>query len=551
MSVNKLACLPQYEGIELPGRQDPKPFDLLLYGLTLLTMFSLFTPHVQALSTQEVPSPRLHLGDLTVIGEQLTTPKVQVFRGVPFAEAPTGDNRWRAPKPYLPSKSPQMALEFAPACYQGPHIIDWYQGVIEDFGGDPTSISAPMVSEDCLYLNIWRPNTNETKLPIVVFIHGGSNRGGFSYEPNYLGHNLADTGLIVITIAYRLGVFGFFAHPELSETNFGLLDQIAALTFIRTHAEAIGGDPNRITVMGESSGANSIGWLITSPLAEGLFQRAIHQSGGSAFTRSTYWREAADLGATLTATLSRNASIADSISAARQLTPAVVLKTANLVYQDVYFDPVIDGKSLPDAPRTRLKSGNIQSVDLLIGSNRDERRMYLDPSETLSNWLDQNVSAEARMALQPRLNTYESEARALDVISTAKQYVCPSLALAKAINDLNNNSYVYEFDRVRPGKMAASMGAYHGAELPYIFNTHDTWLPTDAIDVALTRQIQAYWRSFIETGNPNSGLVTKDANTLPFWPNYGDEARLALVLDDTISTRTHSSTDICNLFAKD
>jgi para-nitrobenzyl esterase len=500
----------------------------------LLLLF--IVPFHSALAESDNP-PSLVLGTLTVTGETLNEPGIEVFRGIPFAAPPIGPLRWMPPQPRPTNPQQLTATRFAPACYQGEHITNWYQDVVQDFGGDPSVVKPPKVSEDCLYLNLWRPKDETAPLPIVVFIHGGSNRGGFSYEPNYLGHRLAAQGVIVITIAYRVGAFGFFAHPALAGSNFGLLDQIQALKFIQQHSQALGGDPNRITIMGESAGANSINFLIASPLAQGLFQRAIHQSGGSAVDRETDPSPARKLGARLTQQLTGLRGEA-ALAAARQLPSSEVLAAAESIYDGFYFDPVVDGTSVVMPPRQSLDTGALAPIDLLIGTNRDEWLMYLDPEQKLDDWLAEHLSDAQRSAVLPLLSQFSSASRVLDVLITAQAYVCPSLRLASHLSSINKAVYVYEFNKVRPGKMAAAMGAYHGAELPYIFDTHDEWLPTDDSDRALTALMQRYWTNFIKTGNPN-------AKTVVSWPAYEDQGEQVLRLDTASDVGPHTSAAIC------
>ena len=159
-----------------------------------------------------------------IIGQISSDKKTQSFLGVPYAEPPIGDLRWKEPIPKVFIKDEFFADRFAPACMQEERIVDWYKGVAIGFGGDPNYISKPDISEDCLYLNIWRPNNTSDSLPVHVFIHGGANKAGWAYEPNYVGDKLASKGIIAVTISYRLGIFGFFSHPELSKSNFALLD---------------------------------------------------------------------------------------------------------------------------------------------------------------------------------------------------------------------------------------------------------------------------------------------------------------------------------------
>jgi len=191
--------------------------------------------------------------------------QIAVFKGVPFATPPVGDLRWRAPRPNTPRQGPQSAAEFAPGCMQTTYSTDWYARVAAAFGHGPEVAARPLgVSEDCLYLNIWTPELNpEAGLPVMVWVHGGSNKGGWSYEPNYIGTRLAEKGVIVVSIAYRLGAFGFFSHPALDNgegqpvANFGWLDGIHAFTWVTEYIRAFGGDPENITAIGESSGAGS------------------------------------------------------------------------------------------------------------------------------------------------------------------------------------------------------------------------------------------------------------------------------------------------------
>ena len=495
----------------------------------------------QTLRAESDNPPSMMLGTLTVTGENLNEDTIEVFRGIPFAAPPVGPLRWMPPQPLPATLQPLMTTRFAPACYQGEHITKWYQGVVQDFGGDPNVIEAPLVSEDCLYLNLWRPKGATQPLPVVVFIHGGSNRGGFSYEPNYLGHHLAAQGVIVITIAYRVGVLGFFTHPGLATSNFGLLDQIQALRFIKQHSRALGGDPNRITIMGESAGANSINFLIASPLAQGLFQRAIHQSGGSAVDRETDPAPARKLGSRLTQQLTGLSGPA-ALAAAKQLPPNEVLAAAESVYAGFYFDPVEDGTSIVMPPRQSLDTGAVAPIDLLIGTNRDEWLMYLDPEQKLDDWLTEHLSKTQRAAVLPLLSQFPSATRALDVLITARVFVCPSLRLASYQSDIAKSVYVYEFNKVRPGKMAASMGAYHGAELPYVFDTHDEWLPTDEADRALTALMQHYWANFIKTGNPNSSKAVP-------WPPYQASTEQVLRLDVNSDAGQPASAAVCRALA--
>ena len=204
-----------------------------------------------SLSNEILSKPSFDIDNTKIIGTSLDN-NVDAYLGVPFAQPPVNELRWEKTQPKTFNQEEFFASDFAPACMQGPRIVNWYKGVALGFGGDPNYIDLPGISEDCLYLNMWVPNNlkySDTKLPVLVYIHGGSNRAGWSFEPNYNGKKLAEKGIIVISIAYRLGVFGFYSHPELSVSNFALLDVIESLTWIKENISKVGGDPNNLSLI--------------------------------------------------------------------------------------------------------------------------------------------------------------------------------------------------------------------------------------------------------------------------------------------------------------
>ena len=493
------------------------------------------------------------------IGSLVADGEVDAFLGIPFARPPVGSLRWMPPQP-LPAASDSSAdrisagnavaaQKYAPACMQGPHMVKWYKGVIDSFGGDPDTFPAPQVSEDCLYLNIWRPSsasseTKSTALPVLVFIHGGSNKGGWAFEPNYIGEQMAKRGVIVVTIPYRLGVFGFFPYPGLSQANFALLDQIAALKWIQDNITTLGGDPEKVTVSGESAGANNIEFLMASPLAKGMFRRAIHQSGGSVMRERAGHEGAAELARRLLAKVSADGS-PDNLVAARATAANEILSAVDEIYGDHYFDPVVDGDSVTLSVADAVKQGALTAVDLLIGSNADEWTIYLDPNETVSAWLHKNLSVSDVEAIQAVLQSdavyrQESPRKHLDRLITGQNFTCPSLKLAQAVARAGGQSWVYYFSKVREGELAATMGAYHGAELPYVFDTHDDWLPTDAADHRLTDEMMNYWVQFIKTGNPN-------VSGMSLWPTYAVRGDQVQNLGVEINPEPHSSQNLCDI----
>ena len=477
------------------------------------------------------------------------------FRAIPFAQPPVGELRWRAPGPPIPRKGPQVATEFARACMQTAYMPDWYRDVVAAFDGDIAEAPVPnAVSEDCLYLNIWSPDVAaEEKLPVMVFIHGGNNRGGWSYEPNYLGHNLAARGVVVVSITYRVGVFGFFAHPELtaesgvgSSGNYGLLDQIAALKWIDNNIAAFGGDPGNITAIGESAGGATIGQLMLSPLARGLFKNAIRQSGSFDINyRDTLVREEA-FGSGFADTLD-----APSVKALRKVPAERILAAAETFYHGSTDDPqrdkfygTMDGYVLPDYVEELYRAGRINPANVLLGSNADEKLMYAPRNVSqemidgvIAKYFKDDAGDDVRTLLAHLPTNRLQYAELMD----AKQQACTAQLQADAISEYDVGAvYLYYFTRVRPGVGGERLGAYHGAELPYVFNTHDDWFSGDETDVALTETVMSYWVNFSRTGNPNGA-------SLPEWPRYHAKGRQAQELGNTVRTIDAPRRALCDL----
>ena len=378
-----------------------------------------------------------------------------VFLGVPFAAPPVGDLRWSDPVSLEPWAGERSATSFAPACMQGDYTTDWYAVVIEDFGSDPSLAARPVSeSEDCLYLNVWTPELKaDAGLPVMVWIHGGGYSGGWSYEPNYIAGRLAERGVIVVSIGYRLGAFGYFGPDE--GANFGLMDQIKALEWVQDNIREFGGDPKNVTVFGESAGAASVGTLMVAPRAAGLFNRAIHQSGGFEFIEQTTSQDAARA----------FAKLAQSLPApdVRAATSQDVFDATQSVLSDQWYTPAKDGDWLPETPQTLLQQGGVHEVELMIGTNADEWLMYID-TETLD---EQIASWKSRMpdanVLIDDLIVQHGEIGALDRIETAHQMRCPGQSLARAIGEKNKAVFFYRFSRVRPSEHGAKIGSYLGA----------------------------------------------------------------------------------------
>jgi len=465
------------------------------------------------------------------------------FKGIPFAAPPVGELRWQPPQAYLPQASSTIANKYAPICMQGPHLVNWYRDLISSIGKNPDIFEDPEggYSEDCLYLNIWTKSMDTNK-PVMVWIHGGSNISGWSYEPDYEGHNLAQEDVVIVSIPYRLGIFGNFSHAQLLETqsgkagNYGLLDLIAALEWIQQHIHEFGGNANNVTIFGESSGAANIGYLLSSPKAKGLFHRAIHQSAGFELTRLQTLAELTELSLSVSEVANKK-----GIEALRQLTSKELLNAVSSLATVPEFSPVVGGHGLPISVKTIFQSDAQIDVPLLIGTNSQEWLMYIEEDATIDGYLASYKLNHEKAAIEsvlPGLNTRDK----LDRISTAVEMLCPSLSMAASMST-QQHAYAYQFTRVRQGQHWQSVGAYHGAEIPYVFNTHAHWLETNSDDRELTKVIQQYWLNFAKTGNPNH-------KGLPQWQPFDKNNQRVLALGDHVSMIPAPDSALCDITNK-
>ncbi len=455
--------------------------------------------------------------------------KVMQFTGIRYAQPPTGKFRWRAPRP-VAAAARVDATHWPPACMQDDGNVKWYRRVAAGFGKSPGDTpTLPQVSEDCLFLNVWTPH-RRGHLPVMVWIHGGGNVNGWSFEPDYRGRNLAAKGVVVVSIQYRLGVFGFLALPTLTAEspnhtsgNYGIQDQLQALRWVQHNIHQFGGDPNNVTVFGESSGAGDIGYLLLSPLSRGLFRRAITESGGWPAIQKVTLADAEAGGERFL-----RETGASSLKQLREMPASELLAMAAAYINRSYYDPPVDGWLLPQAPAKLLRSGKFEPRPVIFGTNADEWLMYIkDASE--ANWKRVLAEADPSGRVTPRIETLLHGLplrRRIAALTTAQEMYCPTLTMAKAFASSGAPTYVYHFTRVREG---SRLGAYHGAEIPYVFDTHARWLPTDNIDRALTSTIMNYWTDFARNGDPNH-------TGAPHWPQW-DTAAKAMILGDSPAAR--------------
>jgi para-nitrobenzyl esterase len=436
---------------------------------------------------------------------------LNVYKGVPFAAPPVGDLRWRPPVPVAPWAGTLKADAFAPACMQ--------------VGVSMPGETPPTVSEDCLYLNIWTPvATAREHLPVIVWIYGGGYINGSASMPLYWGDRLAHKGVIFVTIAYRVGPLGFLAHPGLtresphhSSGNYGLLDQIAALSWVQNNIAAFGGDPKCVTIAGQSSGSISVSILMASPLAKGLFQRAVGESGGLleplqlapkfllANAEHDGEKYAASLGA-------------PSLQELRRVPADRLTGNAGGICH-----PVIDPYVLPASPYEVFASGRQNDVPLLIGSNAAEARAMFDVTHetaaTFDNDLKRSVGElpPALIAAYPHVTDAEAREARLG-LERDLRFGWDMWAWARLQAGTGRNPvYYYSFREQPPfpaDSIYAGWGASHFAELWYVFDHLDQspWNWT-AADRKLAEEMSSYWVNFARSGNPNQ-------QGLPPWPAF-------------------------------
>lgn len=447
-----------------------------------------------------------------------TAAGVTVYRGIPYAAPPVGPLRWRPPQPAAPWKAVRRAAAFGPSAMQSLHpaFLPWTEEYLA---------SGP-VSEDCLYLNVWAPGG--TRRPVLVYIHGGGFLEGSGALPLYDGERLAREGIVVVTINYRVGPLGFLAHPELTAEsanhasgNYGLLDQIAALRWVRANIAGFGGDPARVTVAGQSAGAASVHALLASPLARGLFDRAIIQSTSGVVGYGATPLADAELA---------GAEWATSIGA-KTLAELRALDAAKLVGGRSWL--VVDGWSLPADPDTAPRA----DVAVLTGFNADENSFLPDTyggmsAEKFREFARQVYGdmADDVLRLYPAGTDVEAKRSQIESARDRGRVSMYLWAEARA-QRAKSPTYTYYFDREIPWPAHPEFGAFHGAEIPYVFGTLDRLdRPWSATDRALSETMLGYWARFVKTGDPNGASA-------PRWPAFDPAAQSTMRLGETTGPR--------------
>ncbi|SEM54188.1 para-nitrobenzyl esterase [Pseudoxanthomonas sp. GM95] len=475
----------------------------------LLLLGTLACSHAIAATTLHVAQ-----GDL-----QGTVSKgVETYLGIPYAAPPIGTNRWRMPQPASTWVGTRQATAFSASCQQslsgafGPWSVEY-------------QVSGK-VSEDCLYLNVWRPSAiRPEKLPIMVWIHGGGFSSGSGSVPIYDGAAMAAKGVVFINLNYRVGLFGFLAHPALVQEsvgagNYGLGDIVAALTWVRDNAAALGGDPEQVTIAGQSAGSMAIHDLMVSPAAKGLFARAISESGPGMGRPPASISKAQEVGLQL----AKAAGVAD-IDQLRAL-PAQSLMEAEqkLGPGMLRFAPVIDGTFVPVDPYGSA-AGTYIDTPILAGMNANEAfSLPADTVQELASDIDQLFGPMAPEARTLYRVSQASDLKTLDRLVRRERGIASTWNWSRQRAATSHNaSYMYLFDHVQPG--AGEWGSFHTSEVPYALATldHAPGRAFTAIDTALSTQMSNYWINFVKHGDPNG-------DGLPPWERYDDMAPSMMVL---------------------
>ena len=473
-----------------------------------------------------------------VSGSAGATAGVRAFQGIPYGAPPVGDLRWRPPAPAQPWTGVLKAERFGMASMQ------------------PIRPSNPLMrppdppaSEDSLYLNVWTPATSAgDKLAVLLWIHGGGNTSGTASMPHYNGERLAAKGVVVVSINYRLGLFGWMAHPELtaesphkSSGNYALLDMIAALKWVQANIAAFGGDPARVTIWGQSAGASNASALIASPLANGLFSRAILVSGGGLLGGG-----GPAAAATLAVAEQRGAELGERVGA-RSLAALRALPAERLRNERYQAGSITDGWVLPESVAVRVRQGRNNLVGILIGSTADDAPR-LAPG--LEKYKEQNTRTYGDRAAEFFLTypaTTDAQAKAAHGRFAGDRAAVNSRNRLEVEYGLGNrNLYLFYFSRIPPlpanpnvvagSSESLNLGSYHGAELVYAFGTLKTrawpWTPRD---FTLSEEMMTYWTQFAKDG-------TTQAVGIPDWPAWTPEGDARMVFGEESAVRRMPST---------
>jgi para-nitrobenzyl esterase len=469
---------------------------------------------------------------------------VRFYKGIPFAAPPVGALRWRAPEPPKPWQGVRVAKNFAPPCAQAPL---------------PTQpVAEQKSSEDCLALNVWTPAKNANdKLPVLVWIHGGGFFAGTSSSTAYDGESFAKQGIVYVSINYRLGLFGFLAHPELSKEsprgtsgNYALQDMIAALQWIKGNIGAFGGDPDNVTIWGESAGGTAAALLMVAPDAKGLFHKAIASSAWSMYqplshrTQSRYGRLPAEHAGEKLGTLAALRAL--STDEVNKLRSGIEFNSDGEHTGEIYYH-IVDGVTVPDDPALLFENGKFHAVPLLAGTVADEGTLFarnMRKLDQVNSWIARAINENAIVSLQKQydFNTDAQASAAFANIFGDAAFTMGTRAILRATAKAQPQVFQYQFTRVAGFGKRSRLGAFHASELGYSFATlPDSPYGTFGVfavqatdfndtDKTLSNAMHGAYARFVKTGDPNGG-------DLALWPAFkaGDESYLEF--GDTIAIK--------------
>ncbi len=478
----------------------------------------------------------------------------RIFLGIPFAAPPVGENRFRAPQPPAAWTGTRMADAYGPACTQ-------FQAV-----GDNVE---PKSSEDCLTLNVWTPARGPAKQPVMVWIHGGGYVLGSGSDSTYDGKLLSEAGnVVVVTINYRLGALGFLAHPAFSgedpkkpgSGNWGLLDQQAALRWVKDNIAAFGGDPDFVTIFGESAGGMSVCAQLVSPSAAGLFRQAIIESGPCVVFQPPDLATWEKQGQALAAALKCDTGDAAAQRTCLRAKPAAeVLKALprrlEIIFGDgVAWTPNVDGSVLPDTPLSLLKAGKVNTASLIVGANKDEGTLFI----ALGAKVD--TEADLRAALQSLYPPMLAESilaryytgknvtpKDASIAAIGDAFVCDSRRVARLVS-AHAPTFRYYFTHATQF-IYKDLGAFHSAEIPFVFGNPYVYIPLHEVEVPLSHAMQNYWTFFARSTAPTFEFLGTVPEGAVAWPAYKPDTDTHLELEvGAIKTGTGLRKEACDFW---
>lgn len=482
--------------------------------VTLIVSFAYSLIHAPA--AQAADQLKVKISQGKVEGKLSTDGQIREFLGIPYAAPPVGPLRWKPPQPAPKWHGVRSATTFGNRCIQSSGYPDM---IFRDAGP----------SEDCLTLNVWTPaKSHQPLLPVMVWIYGGGFKSGGTSEARQDGENLAHKGVLVVSMNYRLGIFGFFSTRQLAKEspqhaagNYGLMDQTAAMRWVNENIAKFGGDPKNVTIFGESAGSFSVSAQMASPLAQGLFSHAIGESGG-AFSRTSLTFPPLEESENRDEQFAQASFGKTDLSALRAVSADDLVKAATSKAPGVpRFEPNVDGLFLPESVPSIFAEGKQAHVPLLAGWNRDEEAPQKDPAtvESLHALAEKDFGAQADEFLKVYAATDDEEAERAAIDYSSDRFIAFSTWawLEAQVKTGNAPVYRYYFALGSPGdpNHPASLGAFHSDDIEYVFGNLDSrkgakWRPED---YKLSELIQSYWTNFSKTGDPNG-------SGLPKWPTY-------------------------------